>query len=293
MITILVTGKNSQLAQCIDSIASQYPNFKFIFKTSKELDITNRIQVSSVFENSDKFDFCINCAAFTAVDNAENEKEKAYQVNVEGVKNIAEACRDNHVILVHVSSDFVFDGSSLTPYTEESVANPLSLYGETKLKGEHIIQQVLSSYFIIRTSWLYSEYGNNFFKTMLRLSEERKEIGVVDDQIGCPTYANDLAEVILNLLSSKNSSFGIYNFSNSGAASWFEFAREVFKISNSKIKLNPIETKDYPTPAKRPKYSVLDTSKIKETLDIDIPNWKDGLRRTYYNLIIKSCKELK
>ena len=203
MITILVTGKNSQLAQCIDSIASQYPNFKFIFKTSKELDITNRIQVSSVFENSDKFDFCINCAAFTAVDNAENEKEKAYQVNVEGVKNIAEACRDNHVILVHVSSDFVFDGSSLTPYTEESVANPLSLYGETKLKGEHVIQQVLSSYFIIRTSWLYSEYGNNFFKTMLRLSEERKEIGVVDDQIGCPTYANDLAEVILNLLSSK------------------------------------------------------------------------------------------
>ncbi len=293
MITILVTGKNSQLAQCIDSIASQYPNFKFIFKTSKELDITNRIQVSSVFENSDKFDFCINCAAFTAVDNAENEKEKAYQVNVEGVKNIAEACRDNHVILVHVSSDFVFDGSSLTPYTEESVANPLSLYGETKLKGEHIIQQVLSSYFIIRTSWLYSEYGNNFFKTMLRLSEERKEIGVVDDQIGCPTYANDLAEVILNLLSSKNSSFGIYNFSNSGAASWFEFAREVFKISNSKIKLNPIETKDYPTPAKRPKYSVLDTSKIKETLDIDIPNWKDSLRRAYYNLIIKSSKELK
>ena len=293
MITILVTGKNSQLAQCIDSIASQYPYLKFIFKTSKELDITNRIQVSSVFENSDKFDFCINCAAFTAVDNAENEKEKAYQVNVEGVKNIAEACRDNHVILVHVSSDFVFDGNSLTPYTEESVANPLSLYGETKLNGEHIIQQVLSSYFIIRTSWLYSEYGNNFFKTMLRLSEERKEIGVVDDQIGCPTYANDLAEVILNLLSSKNSSFGIYNFSNSGAASWFEFAREVFKISNSKIKLNPIETKDYPTPAKRPKYSVLDTSKIKETLDIDIPNWKDGLRRTYYNLIIKSCKELK
>ncbi|GGW57127.1 dTDP-4-dehydrorhamnose reductase [Winogradskyella epiphytica] len=279
MITILVTGKDSQLAQCIQSVAANFPNFNFIYKSSRELDITNVVQVTEVFKSLGQIDFCINCAAYTAVDRAESEVEKAYKINVEGVKNIAQACFENQVTLIHISTDFLFDGTSLNPYTEESETNPLNVYGETKLKGELVIQELLSNYFIIRTSWLYSEFGNNFLKTMLRLAKENDEISVVNDQLGSPTYAKDLAEVILKLIGAKNVSYGIYNYSNSGVASWYDFASEIFRLSNSKIKLKRINTNQYPTPAIRPKYSVLDTTKIEESLRIEIPYWKESLRK--------------
>jgi dTDP-4-dehydrorhamnose reductase len=284
MTSVLVTGKDSQLAQCIQSLAPKFSNLKFVFKTSTELDITNQLQVNSIFKSSDQFDYCINCAAYTAVDKAENEIEKAFSINVDGVKNIAEACRNNKVTLIHVSTDFLFDGTSLKPYSEDCVTNPLGIYGKTKLKGEQEIERVLANYFIIRTSWLYSEYGNNFLKTMLRLSKERNEISIVDDQIGSPTYAKDLAEVILNLVNTKKISFGIYNYSNSGVVSWYDFANEIFKLSKSRTKLNSINTKDYPTTAERPKYSVLETSKIAKLLGLDIPNWKASLARAFINL---------
>jgi dTDP-4-dehydrorhamnose reductase len=284
MTSVLVTGKDSQLGQCIQSLAPKFSNLKFVFKTSTELDITNQLQVNSIFKSSDQFDYCINCAAYTAVDKAENEIEKAFSINVDGVKNIAEACRNNKVTLIHVSTDFLFDGTSLKPYSEDCVTNPLGIYGKTKLKGEQEIERVLANYFIIRTSWLYSEYGNNFLKTMLRLSKERNEISIVDDQIGSPTYAKDLAEVILNLVNTKKISFGIYNYSNSGVVSWYDFANEIFKLSKSRTKLNSINTKDYPTTAERPKYSVLETSKIAKLLGLDIPNWKASLARAFINL---------
>lgn len=284
MIAVLVTGKDSQLAQCIQSLAPKYSNLKFVFKASDELDITNRFQVNSIFKDSDQFDYCINCAAYTAVDKAETEAERAFVINATGVKNIAEACRNNNVTLIHISTDFLFDGTALKPYLEESLTNPLSVYGKTKLQGERAIENILDNYFIMRTSWLYSEYGNNFLKTMLRLSKQRSELGVVDDQIGSPTYAKDLAEAILKIVTTRNTSFGVYNYCNAGAASWYDFAYEIFRLSKSGIKLNAIATKDYPTPATRPKYSVLDTSKIEKTLGIDISSWKSSLALAFSNL---------
>lgn len=284
MISVLVTGKDSQLAQCIQSMAHNYSDLKFIFKTSAELDITNRSEVNSVFKGSEQFNYCINCAAYTAVDKAENETEKAFSINVEGVRNLAEACSNYQVTLIHISTDFLFDGAASKPYLEDSFTSPLSIYGKTKLEGELAIEQALKHHFIIRTSWLYSEYGNNFLKTMLRLSKERSEISVVGDQIGSPTYAKDLADVVLQLIESENTSYGIYHYSNEGEVSWYDFAKEIFKLSNRSIKLNKIETKDYPTPATRPKYSILNTEKISQLLDLKIPNWKTSLANAFSNL---------
>ena len=284
MKTVLVTGKDGQLAQCIKSLASEYPNLNFVFKSSSELDITNYDNIDSVFKNLEPFEYCINCAAYTAVDIAETETQRAYEVNVLGSKNLGEACRNYNNTLIHISTDFVFDGDASRPYTEESTTNPLSVYGDTKLKGEKVIAQGLAKYFIIRTSWLYSEYGQNFLKTMLRLASEREEIGVVGDQIGSPTYAKDLAKVILKIIDTKNKNFGVYHYSNEGAVSWYDFAKEIFRLSNSTIKLNKIETKDYPTPAMRPKYSILNTEKISKVLRIKIPDWQSSLARAFSNL---------
>tara|TARA_R100001369_G_scaffold21694_1_gene39368 strand:- start:132 stop:998 length:867 start_codon:yes stop_codon:yes gene_type:complete len=284
MITVLVTGKGGQLAQCFENIAPKYLDLNLIFKSSSELDITNSDNLSSVFNSSDQFDYCINCAAYTAVDKAETETKEAFNVNVLGSKNLAEACRKHDIILVHISTDFVFDGNALQPYAEDSLTNPLGVYGNTKLKGENAIVETLENYFILRTSWLYSEFGNNFLKTMLRLSLERDEISVVADQVGSPTYAKDLAGVVLQLIESRNTSYGIYNYSNEGVASWYDFANKIFKLCNSRIKLNKIDTKDYPTPAARPKYSVLDTSKIEKLLKLEIPHWKVSLAMAFLNL---------
>lgn len=283
MKTILVTGGDGQLAMCIKDLESNYPDFKFTYTNSSELDISNLNQVNKTF-SIQKFDWCINCAAYTAVDLAETEIQKAHDVNQIGAKNLALACKQYKTKLIHISTDFVFDGNMPKAYTELIATNPLGIYGLSKLKGEQEITSILSNYFIIRTSWLYSEHGNNFLKTMLRLASTKDEIGVVSDQIGAPTYAKDLAQMIIHLMHVESNEYGIYNFSNQGIASWYDFAKAIFELSKSNIKVNPIPTSSYPTPAKRPPFSVLDTTKIKTSFQIEIPYWRDSLKTAISNL---------
>lgn len=277
---VLVTGANGQLGQSIQLIAKNHTDFQFHFFDSKTLDITNKETIDSIFSKI-KPDYCINTAAYTAVDKAESESKKAQIINVDGAKNLAEVCKKHSTTLIHISTDFVFDGSKTKPYKETDATNPQSVYGHTKLDGEKAIQEILENYFIIRTSWVYSQFGNNFMKTMLRLSNEKTSISVVNDQIGTPTNALDLAEAILKILTSNfqlpTSNFGIYNFSNEGQCSWYDFAQKIFEINTIKINLQPSTTANYPTPAKRPKYSVLDKSKIKTVFGVEIFDWKESL----------------
>lgn len=277
---VLVTGASGQLGKCIQKIVEEFPRnkFKFVFKSFEELDITDSEAVFNLF-NAENFAFCINCAAYTNVDKAESNIEKAKLVNVQGVENLASTCHANNTILIHISTDFVFDGDSTNPYKETDEFNPLAIYGTTKLSGERIITQVLKRYFIIRTSWLYSEYGHNFMKTMLRLAEERDELAVVNDQKGTPTYAMDLADFILKIVYGESQSFGVYHYSNNGETTWYGFAAAIFELSKIQITLNPISTSEFPTPAKRPKYSVLDTSKTQDIFAVEFPDWKESLKR--------------
>ncbi|MDB4094049.1 dTDP-4-dehydrorhamnose reductase [Flavobacteriaceae bacterium] len=283
MRNVLVTGSNGQLASCIKDLAKQYEDLDFIYTDYKELDICDLNQVNTFFKSNKKIDYCINCAAYTAVDKAESDVEKAFEINANGAKNLAIACSEFDAILIQISTDFVFDGEKNEPYTETDVAKPISVYGASKLQGEIEIKQTLETYFILRTSWLYSEHGANFMKTMLKLAETRDEISVVSDQIGTPTYAGDLADVILKIISSKNTNFGLYHYSNEGVASWCEFAKAIFEASNIEIKLNPIKTSAYPTPAKRPVYSVMDKTKIKSVLKTETLSWQDRLIKTPRN----------
>ena len=288
MMNVLVTGSNGQLASCIKDLAKQYDGLNFIYTDYKELDICDLSQVNTFFESNKKIDYCINCAAYTAVDKAETEVDKAFEINANGAKNLAIACGEFDAILIQISTDFVFDGEKKEPYTETDVAKPISVYGASKLQGEIEIKQTLETYFILRTSWLYSEHGANFMKTMLKLAETRDEISVVSDQIGTPTYAGDLADVILKIISSKNTNFGLYHYSNEGVASWYDFAKTIFEASNLKIKLNAIKTEAYPTPAKRPFYSVIDKAKIKSILGIETPNWSESLLKALKAIILRN-----
>ncbi|TGD58657.1 dTDP-4-dehydrorhamnose reductase [Flavobacterium humi] len=276
---ILVTGASGQLGQALRHIAPNYDGLQFVFASSEDLDITNQDKVAHFFENQ-KIDFCINTAAYTAVDKAETEIEKAQAVNVSGPKNLAVACRKHDVTLIHISTDFVFDGSAVKPYSETDPTNPIGVYGKTKLEGEQAVAANCEKFFIIRTSWVYSQFGNNFMKTMLRLASERDSLNVVSDQIGTPTNAVDLAEALLSVVTSGSHDFGIYNFSNEGTASWYDFAREIFRQNGISIEVNPIPTEAFPTPAKRPKYSVLDKSKIKNSFKIAIKSWETALQQT-------------
>lgn len=283
MNSILVTGGNGQLATCIKDLDASLLYFEFTYLNSTELDVSNLNEVSNVF-NTKNFDWCINCAAYTAVDKAEADSKRAYEVNHIGAKNLALACKENDTKLIHISTDFVFDGNSSEPYSETSPTNPLGVYGMSKLKGEQEISQILDHFFIIRASWLYSEHGNNFLTTMLRLSSTRDEINVVSDQLGSPTYAKDLAEVILGVIECNSELYGIYHFSNQGVTSWQEFAKAIFKLSKSETKAIPIPSSEYPTDAKRPMYSVLNRSKIKAAFKIEIPYWEDSLRDAISNI---------
>ena len=287
---VLVTGANGQLGQSLQFIAPNYPKLKFVFCLSTDLDITNLENCESVFSKV-KPNYCINAAAYTAVDKAESEPEKAHLINVIGAQNIAQVCKEHETILLHVSTDFVFDGDSSKPgmtngYTENDIPNPTGIYGQTKLDGEKAIQATFENYFIIRTSWVYSQFGNNFMKTMLRLASERDSISVVNDQIGTPTNAVDLADALVKLICHTERSrsaqsqinFGIYNFSNEGQCSWYDFAKKIFEINKITIDLKSIPTSNFPTLAKRPKYSVLDKSKIKSTFGINIKNWENSLK---------------
>lgn len=283
MTTVLVTGADGQLGQCIQNITHQFPSLDFLFADRNTLDITVANDVLDFFETH-AIDWCINCAGYTAVDNAENDQENAYKVNSIGAKNMAQACQKNDVKMVHISTDFVFDGLKTTPYTELDKTNPVNVYGESKLKGENEIKQILDKHFIIRTSWLYSEYGNNFMKTMLGLAQDRQELSVVNDQLGTPTYAGDLARVVLNIIKLRSQDYGVYHYSNEGITSWFEFAKAIFEESNIELYIIPIETKDYPTLTKRPRYSVLDKSKIKKMLNVEILDWRQSLRKALLKL---------
>ena len=283
---VLVTGGNGQLGQALQSVAGNYPSIDFVFCNSSQLDITNLEQCRTVF-NQFKPNFCINTAAYTAVDKAESEPEKAFDINTNGAENLAVVCKESDTILLHISTDFVFSGDFSTPlemtkgYTETDKPNPTGVYGLTKLQGEQAIESTWEKHFIIRTSWVYSEFANNFMKTMLRLASERDSLSVVSDQIGTPTYAVDLANVLVTIILSpftQNPNYGIYNFSNEGQCSWYEFAKEIFAQKGINIDLKPIPTSAYPTPAKRPGYSVLDKSKIKEVFDLEIKNWKESLK---------------
>ena len=278
MTKILVTGSNGQLAQCLKDVVKHHDELDVDFRDLTGLDITNKQQLSSYFSKF-KLDYCINCAAYTAVDLAEEQSDLAYAVNSEGPKNLALICKEYQVKLVHVSTDFVFDGQQRTPYSETDAPNPLSVYGASKLQGERNIQDVMENYFIVRTSWLYSEYGKNFMKTMLKLSETRDQISVVSDQIGSPTYAGDLAAALTKIVLSSSTNYGVYHYSNLGTTSRYDFAVEIFKQFGKTIEVKPIKTKDYPTAAKRPKYSVLDTTKIKNNFYCTINDWQTSLNK--------------
>ncbi|WP_329806818.1 dTDP-4-dehydrorhamnose reductase [Flavobacterium facile] len=298
---VLVTGANGQLGQAIQSIVGKYPSIDFVFCTSSELNITDKSNCETVFEKY-KPNFCINAAAYTAVDKAESEPEKAFAINVTGAQNLAEVCKNNNTVLLHVSTDFVFDAKfvdgiayydrelrlplkSEKGLTETDVPFPAGIYGLTKLQGEQAIESTWEKHFIIRTSWVYSQFANNFMKTMLRLASERDSLSVVSDQIGTPTNAVDLAEALLKIIQSCDaqlvsaSNFGIYNFSNEGQCSWYDFAAEIFRVNNISINLNPIPSSAYPTPAKRPVYSVLDKTKIKKVFGIETKDWKESLKK--------------
>lgn len=289
---VLVTGSSGQLGQSLQFIAPNYPQIDFVFCDSKTLDITNLENCEVIFLKYNP-DFCINAAAYTAVDRAESEPEKAFAINVTGAKNLAEVSKKFDTILLHISTDFVFDGnrdvtSSAVemPYTEIDIPNPTGIYGQTKLDGEKAIQEVWDKHYIIRTSWVYSQFGNNFMKTMLRLASERDTISVVNDQIGTPTNAVDLAEILVKIILTDNrqpttDNFGIYNFSNEGQCSWYDFAKKIFEINNITINLLPIPTTSFPTPAKRPSFSVLDKSKIKNVFAVEVRDWEESLNRLY------------
>ncbi len=283
MKTVLVTGANGQLGKSIHRIASNYPELKFIFTDVADLDITNSEAVD-VFFQSNKMAYCINCAAYTNVDKAEEEVDKAFLINATAAKNLAESCRNSRTVFIHVSTDFVFDGTKESPYTEEDTPNPLSVYGKSKLKGEAYIQEIWDKHFIVRTSWLYSEYGNNFVKTMLRLAETRDEISVVNDQIGSPTYAGDLASFLLEIIDKSSKDYGLYHYSNEGSISWHDFAVEIFKQHKKAVRVVPILTGAYPTAAKRPAYSVLDNVRVKKELKTTPPFWSASLNEAKINV---------
>jgi dTDP-4-dehydrorhamnose reductase len=277
MINILVTGSNGQLGSELKEISSKY-SYKFFFTNRDNLDIINKQNILN-FIKINKISAIINCAAYTEVDKAQSQKELANNINNEAVKNLATISKEQNIKLIHISSDYVFDGKNYKPYIETDNRDPSNVYGSTKLAGELAMQKTNpSNSIIMRTSWVYSSFGSNFVKTMLRLGNERDELGVIFDQIGTPTYARDLAKTILEIIPQINNlNVEIYHYSNEGVLSWYDFAKEIMKMAKKECSINPIMTKDYPTPASRPHYSLLNKSKIKQKFNIEIPFWKDSL----------------
>lgn len=274
---ILVTGSNGQLGKELKQIADNYSQFTFVFASREDLKLHHFGLVENFFIAT-RPKYCINCAAYTAVDKAEAEQDMAMLVNGEAVGNLAAVCQKYQTKFVHISTDYVFDGESETPYKEEDATGPINTYGESKLLGEQLCMKEDDA-IIIRTSWVYSSFGHNFVKTMMRLMNERNELNVVIDQIGSPTYAADLAKAIMGIISSGKWESGIYHYSNEGKISWFEFAQAIQEITGSKAVVHPVLTAEYPTPARRPKFSLLNKEKIKSTYSIAIPDWKESLQK--------------
>ncbi|MEW7279399.1 dTDP-4-dehydrorhamnose reductase [Aquimarina sp. 2201CG1-2-11] len=275
-----MTGSNGQLGKCIQKIEEEYPSLSFCFVDSKELNIGQESLVRNFFKGK-FFDFVINCAAYTNVDKAEKEAEKAFLVNAEGVKNLAEVCKQNNSTLIHISTDYVFDGEKQTPYTECDLTNPINIYGKSKRDGEKHIEEVLEKYFIIRTSWLYSEFGHNFFKTIIKKSESEQQLSIITSEIGTPTNANDLVDFIMHLIKNQSKKHGIYNYSNLGEATWYDFAKEILRVFSKLDSVQLKKTDNYITFARRPRYSVLEKEKVKSTFDLTIPDWKKSLENLY------------
>ncbi|AZB18667.1 dTDP-4-dehydrorhamnose reductase [Chryseobacterium indologenes] len=274
---ILVIGSNGQLGNCIRKIAPDFENrYEFLFTDSATLDITSEEQVNDFFYDH-KPDFCINASAYTAVDLAEKEEAKAFAVNAEGVAHLAQACVDHKSILIHISTDYVFDGDTNLPYSEDDFTNPIGVYGASKKKGEELALEINPKTIILRTSWLYSEFNKNFVKTMLNLFTQKEELGIVADQFGQPTNANDLAEAIMQIIETPQKNYGIFHFSNYPETTWFEFAKKIAEFSKSSVKLNPLTTEQYPTPARRPVRSTMSLDKIEETYKIEPKHWENSL----------------
>jgi dTDP-4-dehydrorhamnose reductase len=276
---ILVTGANGQLGSEFRVLSEQYPQYHFVFSPKEDLPIEDSKIVNQYFE-SQSFDYCINCAAYTQVDAAETEKELAFRINAEAVENLASACNAHGVQFIHVSTDYVFDGTNKEGYTETDPTCPLNVYGASKLGGEIAAMKANTQSIIIRTSWVYSFFGKNFVKTMMRLMKEKASINVVDDQIGRPTYAADLANAIMNIIAKQDGWVpGIYHYANEGAISWFDFAKEIKKWGGYTCDIHPIPSSSYPVPAKRPNYSILKTEKIISVFHLTVPSWKDSLHK--------------
>ncbi|GGZ93651.1 dTDP-4-dehydrorhamnose reductase [Algibacter mikhailovii] len=278
MTNVLITGSNGQLGSELKALASHYAQYNFIFTDVYDLDICNHEAVAD-FITENQIQVIINCAAYTAVDKAETQEDIANAINHLAVKNFAQLAKVHGITLIHVSTDYVFDGTNHKPYIETDTPNPQSVYGRTKLAGEQAIQHINpANTLIIRTSWVYSSFGNNFVKTMLRLGKERDALSVVADQVGTPTYAADLAQAILTILPNiNNEAVKILHYSNKGVCSWYDFAKTIFALENMVVKVTPIESSQYPTPAKRPFYSVLNNKAIIETYGLKIPYWRDSL----------------
>lgn len=275
--TIIVSGSNGQLGCELKELASAYPQFEFVFFGRNQLSIDNKELIEQVLEQYQPAYF-INCAAYTAVDKAESEIKSANEINGTAVGDLATACKNSGTKLIHISTDYVFNGNGRTPLKETDEVDPVNAYGASKLLGERAALQNNPKSIILRTSWVYSFYGKNFVKTMIRLMNEKESIGVVNDQVGSPTYAADLAEAIMQIIVLGKWEAGIYNFSNEGNITWFEFANEIKRLTGSNCVINPLTTEQFPTAAKRPKYSVLDKTKIQSTFSIELKNWKESLR---------------
>ena len=292
---ILVTGANGQLGRSIKSLVEpQKKSYSFVFVTRNQLDLSSPSNIQNYFDTH-KFDLIINCAAYTAVDKAESYQEEADMINHIAVKKIAEIAKSNNIKLIHISTDFVFDGLKHKPYSESDACSPLNIYGKTKLEGENAILSIMKfNATIIRTSWLYSEYGNNFVSTIIKLAQKNNNLNIVSDQIGAPTYAGDLGQAILNII--KNEKFNepnrvteIYHYSNEGECSWYDFAKEVINISGTQRTINPIKTEDYPTAAKRPLNTLMSKDKISKEFGLKINFWNDALKICMKNILFKKA----
>ena len=281
---ILVTGSNGQLGNEIRVLAADNERDTFFFTDVEELDITNKTAILE-FAQDKRIDMIINCAAYTAVDRAETDEPLARLINALAVLNLGEVASETGARIVHVSTDYVFDGKAFVPYRETDEPNPVSAYGRTKLEGEQLLQQACAEAVIIRTAWLYSEYGNNFVKTMLRLGSERENLRVVYDQVGSPTYALDLARAIMKIVETDKWVPGVYHFTNEGVCSWYDFTVAIHGLAGIECDVEPVRSEQYPTPTERPHYSVLDKQKIKETYGVAVPHWHDGLQRCLKNML--------
>ena len=273
---ILVTGSNGQLGQCLKQQLQNTGDVSCYFATREDLDITNNDVVHQFF-GEHNFDYCINTAAYTNVEKAESEQKEAFLINAEGAYNLAKACKKYNVVLLHISTDYVFDGTAKTPYQEQDPTNPLNVYGASKLKGEQHIGDTWNKHFIIRTSWLYSQYGHNFLNSMLEFAKQKKALTITTQQKGTPTNANDLAQVLVTIIKTGNARYGVYHFSNQGEATWYDFAEAIFKATGEIDTVNLAKTEHYATFAKRPVYSVLNCNKLKVTLGTQYKNWEDSL----------------